>query len=76
MNKNILLISKQISFKTNRFNDQAITTIYDNFLDKNNILCNKQYTCAIFLDMKKAFDSIDHQILLKKLYHYGFRGKI
>ena len=37
-------------------------------MDKNKIPLN------IYLDLSKAFDTLDHAILLDKLFHYGIRG--
>ncbi len=40
----------------------------------NEAIDSNKYTDSIFMDLSKAFDTIDHNILLYKLHHYGFRG--
>ena len=37
-------------------------------LDKNKI------AAGVFVDFQKAFDTVNHKILIKKLEHYGIRG--
>ena len=37
-------------------------------------LDNGEFACGVFVDLQKAFDTVDHKILISKLDHYGIRG--
>ena len=69
--KHKILIPELYGFRKNISTSHAlldiVTTTYDNSHKKH---C----TGAIFLDLKKAFDSVCHRTLLSKLDHYGIRG--
>ena len=69
--KNELISSQQYGFQKNYSTSDAVVDIY-NKLIKN--IENEVITCSIFLDLAKAYDTIDHRILIAKLEKYGIRG--
>ena len=69
--KHDLLSNSQYGFRKHHATHHAILDIM-NQIHSN--LDNKLYTCAVFLDLKKAFDTVHRNILLKKLSFYGIRG--
>ena len=71
VNKNNILSKNQYGFR----NKHSTATAIVDFNEKlSSAIDSGFYTIGIFLDLAKAFDTINHEILLKKLEHYGIRG--
>ena len=71
LDKNNILNPTQFGFRKQHSTNMALIDLIDcitNAIDKN------EYSIGIFIDLSKAFDTIDHDILLYKLSHYGIRG--
>ena len=71
LNSNSVLSPRQFGFTKNRSTKDALTTLTENLYDSLN---SNEVTISIFIDYKKAFDTINHSILLRKLQLYGIRG--
>ena len=72
VNKYKILYRRQYGFQNGKSTEHAVIDIHENIL---NSLENGEIPCCIFLDFAKAFDTVNHSILLHKLDYYGIRGK-
>ena len=68
-----ILYEGQYGFRAGRSTTDAILDFTGNILENLNL---GHCTISIFLDMSKAFDSIKHETLFKKLEYYGIRGNV
>ena len=71
LNNNNVMYNLQFGFRQQYSTSLALINIIENIrkaLDDENI------GCGVLVDLQKAFDIVDHQIMLAKLDHYGIRG--
>ena len=64
------LFNLQFGFRSGHSTDHALVSLAENIRSS---LDNNRFGCGIFIDLQKAFDTVNHDILLRKLEHCGIR---
>ena len=71
IDKNKILCDSQYGFRKKHSTSLALIDIYDKI---SSAIDRREFAVGIFLDLSKAFDAVNHNILFDKLNYYGIRG--
>ena len=71
LEENKSLYSLQFGFRSKHSTAHALIQITEKI---KNALDNGNHACGVFIDLQKAFDTVNHDILVDKLSYYGIRG--
>ena len=66
-----MICENQFGFQENYFTELALLKVISQCFDKAK---GKYHSCLIMLDIRKAFETVNHELLLLKLYHYEICG--
>ena len=73
LQKNSVLYQYQFGFRKNYSTSIALIEVVDSIIK---YLDDSDTVVGIYLDLQKAFDTVNHEILLAKMKNYGIRGVI
>ena len=71
LEKNNILYHLQFGFRQKHSTNHTLVDITETIREA---LDNGKLACGVFIDLQKAFDTVNHDILTSKLHHYGIRG--
>ena len=73
LEKNKLIYNCQFGFSANHSTNHALISMTEKL---KTLLDSKHIVAGVYIDLEKAFDTVNHEILCDKLNYYGLRGKI
>ena len=71
LDKHEIISNHQFGFRKKHSTSLSLITLTEKIRKD---LDEGKFSCGVFIDLQKAFDTVDHNILLRKLEHYGIRG--
>ena len=71
LNQNKCLFNYQFGFRNHHSSNHTLISITEKI---RKALDEGKFACGVFLDFQKAFDTVNHKILISKLEHYGIRA--